>query len=51
MMAESAVDVKGQGGSIWALNHAMHTDSAMTLRFHIGDHGRGAGDGDRWTTT
>ena len=26
----------------------MHTDSAMTLRFRIGDHWRGAGDDDRW---
>ena len=36
MMAESALDVKGQGGSIWALNHAMHTDSAITFRFESG---------------
>jgi hypothetical protein len=28
-------------------NNAMHTDSAVTLRFHIGDHWRGAGDGAR----
>ena len=25
----------------------MHTDSAITLRFHVGDHYRGAGDGER----
>jgi hypothetical protein len=30
-------------------NNAMHTDSARTLRFQIGDHCRGAGDGERWT--
>ena len=29
-------------------NYAMHTDSAITLKFHIGDHWRGAGDGERW---
>jgi hypothetical protein len=28
-------------------NNAMHTDSAMTLRLHIEDHLRGAGDGER----
>jgi signal peptidase I len=26
----------------------MHPDSATTLRFRIGDHLRGAGDGERW---
>src|SRR6267142_6405486 len=31
-------------------NNAMHTDFAMALRFHIGDHWRGAGDGDRSPT-
>jgi hypothetical protein len=31
----------------WRLNNAMHTDSAMTLRFHAEDQRRGAGDGDR----
>jgi hypothetical protein len=28
-------------------NNAMHTDSAGTLRFHVEDHWRGAGDGER----
>jgi hypothetical protein len=32
----------------WFLpNHAMHADSAPTLRFHIGDPCRRAGDGER----
>jgi hypothetical protein len=29
-------------------NNAMHTDSAITLKLNIGDHLRGAGDGERW---
>jgi hypothetical protein len=28
-------------------NHAMHSNSARTPRFHAEDHGRGVGDGDR----
>ena len=28
-------------------NNAMHTDSALTLRFQIEDHWHGAGDGER----
>jgi len=28
-------------------NNAMHMDSAMTLRLHIGDQWHGASDGDR----
>jgi len=40
--------------SAWELycpTNAMHTDSAITLRFHIEDQWRGAGDGDRWAAT
>jgi hypothetical protein len=33
--------------SPWFANNAMHLDSAITLRFHIGDHWRGASDGER----
>jgi len=27
-------------------NNALHADSAITLKFHMGDHRRGAGEGD-----
>ncbi len=37
---------QGQGRSLGP-NNAMHMDSAMTLRLHIGNQWRGASDGDR----
>jgi hypothetical protein len=33
---------------IFVANHALHTDSAITLGFHIGAHRRGGDDGERY---